>query len=1117
MITRFTNQENPLWYKDAIIYQLHVRAFYDSNDDGIGDFQGLIQKLDYLQSLGITAIWLLPFYPSPLKDDGYDIADYTNINPAYGTLDDFKEFLNEAHRRDIRVITELVINHTSDQHEWFQKSRRAEAGTYWHNFYVWSDDPTKYKGTRIIFKDFETSNWAWDPIAKKYYWHRFYSHQPDLNFENPEVQEAVFRALDFWMDMGVDGMRLDAVPYLFEREGTSCENLPETHAYLKTLRAYMDKKYPGSMLLAEANQWPEDAVNYFGNGDECHMNFHFPLMPRLFMALKMEDRYSIVDILQQTPAIPENCQWATFLRNHDELTLEMVTDEERDYMYKVYANDPRARINLGLRRRLAPLAGNDRRQIQLLNALLFSLPGSPIIYYGDEIGMGDNIYLGDRDGVRTPFQWNLDRNAGFSKTNPQKLYLPVVSTPEYHSESVNVEALRANPTSLLWWMGKLIALRAGNMVLSRGKFEVLNNSNPKVLSYTRELDGEVILCIVNLSRNSQFVELDLSRFKGAVPMELFGQSEFPKIGDPPYVITLTPYSFYWLQISEKQAVEQLGWGKPLVLPVDENPLMNLRGRKMWLPLSKAIKGYLQRSRWFSGKGRRISYIELVDYLPVPVAGDDTNSNYLAMMKVFYAEGLPEIYMMGLAHVEGEKAKKLADERPSMIVAETHGKTTGVVYDCLQSGDFCKAILDLIVNRKVLKSALGKIVGESKENSPDPLPDPVFKSVEQSNSSLTFGDKYYLKFYRRIEEGENPEVELGRFLGDKKFMDTSAFLGSLSYYHGNTVSSLAILENVLTHEIDGWSLMTDKISQVAERMNTEGVLNEVPLIPPLNEDVLHFEPTADFQDLTGYTLMYAKQLGVKTAQMHLAFGSEERDPAFIPEPYTPFYQRSMFQSFRNMAEKTSEILRANIATLSPADQQLAEKILASSQKIHDCFSYMKNVPILSLRTRIHGDYHLGQVLFTGQDFKIIDFEGEPARGFGERKLKRTPLKDVAGMIRSFDYVPEFYMKKQNLKEADRMRMSAHLQVWSRWASIEFLKGYLETLGDSALVPKDLRQTFAVLKMFLLEKALYEIGYEARNRPDWVDIPMRGLLDILEIGQVATPKEQPKKSQEPWQTL
>jgi maltose alpha-D-glucosyltransferase / alpha-amylase len=551
-------EDTPLWYKDAIIYEIHIKAFNDNNSDGIGDLNGLIKKLDYLEGLGINVLWLLPFYPSPLRDDGYDISDYFNVHSHYGTLRDFREFLREAHRRGIRVITELVLNHTSDQHLWFQKSRKSKADASWKDFYVWSDTPEKYKDARIIFNDFETSNWAWDPVAKAYYWHRFYSHQPDLNYNSPRVQKAVLRVIDYWFSMGVDGLRLDAVPYLFERENTNCENLPETYAFLKKLRAHVDRKFKNRILLAEANQWPEDAVNYLGNGDICHMAFHFPLMPRIFMSLWMEDRFPIIDIFEQTPSVPDICQWALFLRNHDELTLEMVTDEERDYMYKVYAKDPTARINLGIRRRLAPLLGNHLRKIELMNFLLFSLPGTPVIYYGDEIGMGDNYYLGDRNGVRTPMQWSADRNAGFSGANPQKLYLPVIIDPEYHYETVNVENQERNQSSLLWWMKRIISMRKRFLAFGRGSIEFLLPENPKVLAFIRQYGEEIILVVVNLSRYSQVVELDLSGFSGYTPEEIFSRNKFPVIKDSPYVLTMGFYDYFWFSLQKEEEIIRFG-------------------------------------------------------------------------------------------------------------------------------------------------------------------------------------------------------------------------------------------------------------------------------------------------------------------------------------------------------------------------------------------------------------------------------------------------------------------------------------------------------------------------------------------------------------------------------
>jgi maltose alpha-D-glucosyltransferase/alpha-amylase len=540
-------QDGNLWYKDAVIYQLHVRTFCDSDGNGSGDFRGLTNKLDYLKELGVNALWLLPFYPSPLRDDGYDIADYTSVNPSYGTIEDFKTFLDAAHSRGIRVITEVVVNHTSDQHPWFQEARSSRDNPK-RDWYVWSDTDTRYQGVRIIFVDTEMSNWSWDPISKSYYWHRFFSHQPDLNFDNPAVREAVWEVMKFWLDMGVDGFRLDAVPYLVERDGTSCENLPETHDVIRDMRRRLDRNYPGKMLLAEANQWPADVRAYFGEGDEFHMAFHFPLMPRMFMAVKLEDRKPIIDILEQTPQIPETCQWCIFLRNHDELTLEMVTDIERDYMYDSFANDKAMRINLGIRRRLAPMMENDRRRIELLNGLLLSMPGTPIIYYGDEIGMGDNIYLGDRNGVRTPMQWNGGWNAGFSSSDPERLYSPLISNPVYGYQAVNVDSQRRSEHSLLSWTKSVIRTRNSSKVFSRGSIEFLNPLNHRVLAYVRQLGDEKVLVVNNLASSAQAVELNLQAYKGHIPIEMFGRNLFPRIGDLPYLLTLGPYQFYWFRL-----------------------------------------------------------------------------------------------------------------------------------------------------------------------------------------------------------------------------------------------------------------------------------------------------------------------------------------------------------------------------------------------------------------------------------------------------------------------------------------------------------------------------------------------------------------------------------------
>src|SRR5215472_11957033 len=693
--------QDPLWYKDAIIYELHVKTFHDSDGDGIGDFRGLIKKLDYLSELGTTAIWLLPFYPSPLKDDGYDIADYFDVNPNYGTLDDFRAFLTEAHKRRLRVITELVINHTSDQNPWFQKSRRAPPGSPEREFYVWSDTPEKYNDARIIFKDFETSNWTWDPVAKAYYWHRFYSHQPDLNFDNPSVHEAVEKVCDFWLSMGVDGLRLDAVPYLYEREDTNCENLAETHEFLCELRAHVDAKFPNRMLLSEANQWPEDAAAYFGKGDETHMSFHFPLMPRMFMSLQMEDRFPIIDIMEQTPAIPENCQWAMFLRNHDELTLEMVTDEERDYMYRVSATDPHARINLGIRRRLSPLLANNRRKIELLNTLLFSMPGTPIIYYGDEIGMGDNFYLGDRNGCRTPMQWSPDRNAGFSRANPQQLYLPITIDPEYHYEAINVENQQKNLSSLLWWTRRVIAMRKNFRAFSRGSLEFLYPDNPKVLAFLRRWENETIVVVANLSRFAQSAELDLSRFTGCVPMEVFSRNLFRPIRKSGYIITLSPHAYYWFALqsptdtrraSKKRVVSSIEAPAQLDVLLGNNQRESLE--------HEILPDHIRNSRWFGSKARTFRDLRVTEQLAF---SPDADGARLWFIEVNYLDAPTERYAIPVKIASGETAHSITQNASHAIVAHFGRKNGAILCDAIWDEAFRSQLFDAIVRRRTLSA------------------------------------------------------------------------------------------------------------------------------------------------------------------------------------------------------------------------------------------------------------------------------------------------------------------------------------------------------------------------------------------------------------------------------
>src|SRR5579863_2931173 len=787
--------DDPLWYKDAIFYELRVRSFYDSSGDGVGDFPGLTTKLDYLRDLGVTVLWLLPFYPSPQRDDGYDISNYLEIHPDCGTLRDFAEFLREAHRRGLRVVTELVLNHTSDQHPWFQRARRAAPGDPARDFYVWSDTSDRYPDARIIFQDFETSNWTWDDQAGAYYWHRFFSHQPDLNYDEPAVQEAMLDTLRFWLDLGIDGFRLDAVPYLFERDGTNCENLPETHQFLRDLRAHIDQHFHGRMLLAEANQWPEDAVTYLAGGKECHMAFHFPLMPRIFIAVRTEDRFPIADIWAQTPPIEENCQWALFLRNHDELTLETVTDEERDYMYRAYAQEARMRINLGIRRRLAPLLGNNRRTIELVNGLLFSLPGTPVIYYGDEIGMGDNIYLGDRDGVRTPMQWSGDRNAGFSSADPQRLILPTIIDHEYHYQTVNVEAQERNRHSLLWWIRRLIAMRKRFKAFGRGTIEFLSPDNPRVLAFIRAYDDERILVVANLSRFVQFVELDLGRFKGMTPVELFGQTRFPAIGEQPYLLTLAPHMFDWLSL------EPPGAGIPVMRATPElelaqpwNRFASGEDRKR---LEAVLPDYLRQCRWLTDRAAKVRNARIADVIPL---AEKRESVHLALVEVEFTEGEAETYLLPLAMAENHRAHQIRTNAAHAVIATVRrrGSDDGrerIVFDATAHAGFARELIDVMNRRRQLKGDAGHITGSivasvaagrrisaARNTAQDADLEPRLLRYEHSNASIALGDRMIVKLFRRLENGESSDLEVGRFLTERvSFTQSPPLMGSIDYH------------------------------------------------------------------------------------------------------------------------------------------------------------------------------------------------------------------------------------------------------------------------------------------------------------------------------------------------
>jgi maltose alpha-D-glucosyltransferase/alpha-amylase len=1101
-----TLENDPLWYKDAVIYELHVRAFHDSDGDGIGDFRGLTQKLDYLQDLGVTALWLLPFCPSPLKDDGYDIADYTAIHPQYGTLHDFKVFLREAHERGLRVITELVVNHTSDQHPWFQRARRARPGSRWRDFYVWSDTPDKYKETRIIFKDFEPSNWSWDTVANAYYWHRFYAHQPDLNFDNPQVQRALVQVLDFWLGMGVDGLRLDAVPYLHERDGTSCENLPETHACLQALRHHVDTKFTQRMFLAEANQWPEDAAAYFGAGDECHMNFHFPLMPRLFMALRMEDRYPILDILQQTPAIPENCQWALFLRNHDELTLEMVTDEERDYMYRVYAHDPQMRLNLGIRRRLAPLLGNDRRKIELLNGLLFSLPGTPVLYYGDEIGMGDNVYLGDRNGVRTPMQWSADRNAGFSRANPQRLYMPIIIDPEYHYEALNVETQQLNPHSLLWWMKHMLAARKRFKAFGRGSLEFLQPDNHKVLAYIRRYQEEIILVVANLSRYTQFVELDLAALQGLVPVDPAGRTRFPAIREQPYFLTLGAYAFYWFTLEPE---------RPNVSATADTqlPMLTVQGswERLLQPHDKRILEallpyYLRLRRWFGGKARIMQSVELAEALPVP---HDEPLAYITLLRVTYTEGEPETYVLPLTFVHEDRATPFLGSPAAIArlrVRSAGQDTAGLLCDAMWDTDFLKVLFDLMARRHHVSSTNGELVAaptrpfrallRSAHEEPVPL------QVEQSNTSVVYGNRFILKLYRRLDDGINPELEVGRYLTEvSHFPYTAAVAGAVELRRKKSPPlTLGILQCFVPSQGDAWEYTRNAVRLYFAEVQARHA--EIPTLA-VSSQALPDTPDNTASPLLdgciGPYLESARLLGQRTGELHraLARGGDFAD--FAPEPLTDFYRQGLYQSMLGQATHALQLLRRRLKVLPEAVQSDAQQILERERDLRQRFRRLRDQRVTALRIRIHGDYHLGQVLYTGKDFVIIDFEGEPARPLSVRRMKRSPLRDVAGMLRSLHYAAYAVLLDQT---AGRPEDTAALEAWARlWylrVSALFLYAYQTEAAQDALLPVKPEDFQVLLEAYLLDKALYELQYELNSRPDWVKVPLQGILQLLASG-------------------
>ena len=1090
------SSDDPLWYRDAVIYQLNVKAFFDSNDDGVGDFKGVTAKLDYVKDLGVNTIWLMPFYPSPLRDDGYDIAGYEDVHPQYGTLDDFKEMLDAAHRRGLRVITELVINHTSSDHPWFQAARRAPPGSPERDFYVWSDTDQIYQGTRIIFTDTETSNWSWDPVAKAYYWHRFFSHQPDLNFDNPKVLDAVFKTMRFWLDMGVDGFRLDAIPYLVERDGTSNENLPETHAVIKKLRAAIDASYKNRFLLAEANMWPEDVREYFGDGDECHMAYHFPLMPRMYMAIAQEDRHPIVEIIQQTPEIPEGCQWAIFLRNHDELTLEMVTSKERDYMYLMYAADLRARINVGIRRRLAPLMENDLDRIKLMNSMLLSMPGSPIIYYGDEIGMGDNFFVGDRNGVRTPMQWSPDRNAGFSRADPQRLYLQPIMDAMYGYEALNVETQARDASSLLNWTRRMLAVRKTSHAFGRGKRIFLKPGNRKILAYLSEYGDDTILTVFNLSRAAQPVELDLSVYKGKVPVEMLGRTSFPPIGELPYLLTLPSYGFYWFRLASDAVMpswhqEGVGLQDRPTLVLFDGWTSFFRDRVMPWRIGMAermrtqfetdtLPRFLEIQRWYAAKGAPITRARLVDHA-VWDAGD-----FSWMLPLVQLEGPPEAstYFVPLALAwEEHDEERINRLTPAALAKVRQQANVGVMADAFYDEAFCRAVVEAIRAGREIPAGAGRLRFTATDAFEELEANISTLAVDRpsamsSNTVVTFNETLFLKGYRNLRDGVNPELEMGWFLTSvARYANCVPVLGALEYLgNDGRVMTLAMVQAYVTNQGDGWVYTLGYLERFLEERRTAGADAIAPATPA---------------EAHGGFLALMEVLGRRTAELHLALSVRTGDAAFDPEPLEAADVDAMRERALAGAAETFALMRDRVRQLPAAAQEDAHAFLSRQEALQSRIHAATTSAPNGIKTRYHGDYHLGQVLVADNDFLIIDFEGEPTRSFEERRAKGSPLRDVAGMLRSFNYARWSALRRVAQNADELQRLDAAAREWEAATRDAFLSAYLKTMSSAEpAAPMDAR----LLELFELEKALYELRYELNNRTDWVQVPLQGLLAL-----------------------
>ncbi|WP_122712768.1 maltose alpha-D-glucosyltransferase [Pseudomonas viridiflava] len=1091
--------KDPLWYKDAVIYQVHVKSFYDSNNDGIGDFVGLIDKLDYIAALGVNTIWLLPFYPSPRRDDGYDISEYRDVHSDYGTMADAKRFIAQAHKRGLRVITELVINHTSDQHPWFQKARHAKRGSKARDFYVWSDTDQKYDGTRIIFLDTEKSNWTWDPVAEQYFWHRFYSHQPDLNFDNPAVMTAVLEVMRFWLDMGIDGLRLDAIPYLIERDGTNNENLPETHQVLKRIRAEIDANYPDRMLLAEANQWPEDTQLYFGDskgpdGDECHMAFHFPLMPRMYMALAQEDRFPITDILRQTPEIPENCQWAIFLRNHDELTLEMVTDRERDYLWNYYAADRRARINLGIRRRLAPLVERDRRRVELLNSMLLSMPGTPTLYYGDEIGMGDNIYLGDRDGVRTPMQWSIDRNGGFSRADPASLVLPPIMDPMYGFQSVNVESQERDPHSLLNWNRRMLAVRKQQKAFGRGTLKMLSPSNRRILAYLREYTGpdghsEIVLCVANVSSAAQAAELELSAYAGTVPVEMLGGSAFPPIGQLSYLLTLPPYGFYWFLLASENQMPS--WHVEPAQSMPDFPTLVLKKRLEELldePLRSTMENtslavYMPKRRWFAGKDKPIERVNIAYAVRF---GDPAHPVLLNEIEVTAGEQT-ERYQLPFGLLAEEEINSALPQQLALARVR-RGRQVGLITDAFTLETFIRAVIQGMQADTVIPCDDGELRFEqTAQLAPLGLNNESevrYLSAEQSNSSVVVGSGLVLKMIRKVSAGTHPELEMGAFLTNAGYRNISPLLGSVVRVgHDGEPHLLMIAQGYLSNQGDAWEWTQNNLERAVRDELAHGV----------SEQEQHYNALLELAD-------FSRSLGQRLGEMHQILAAATDNPDFAVEVTGQEDGEASAKSVVAQLDRALQLLEQRKGDLGADDQQLVDDLVAQRQAIAQHVARLAKRSVGGLRIRVHGDLHLGQVLVVKGDAYLIDFEGEPARALSERRAKHSPFKDVSGVLRSFDYAAAMAVRSAQSVDTSEEAAAARKRVASTYLSqareaFFFFNDAATT--EMAHTWKDSNGEDAALELFTLEKTAYEVIYEAENRPTWLAVPLQGLRGLLHL--------------------